>query len=100
MKTKNSTTSASGNVENGNYTVELWGASKTGQGLLSAARLTTLHFNQDGIKRSRVAQVGEFFRGENVNITLPRRELGPVQASTDDARLHRAIHPSLQEDFS
>jgi hypothetical protein len=58
-------------LENRNYTVELSEASKTGPlrrqvllvrtGWCGWVGLEKLHLNQDGIKRSRVAQVREFF---------------------------------------
>jgi hypothetical protein len=48
-------------MENRNYTVELWRASKNSAQLLSIGLPKKFHFNQDGIKRGRVAHVGEFF---------------------------------------
>jgi hypothetical protein len=68
-RAKNATTSANGSMENRNYTVELWRPSKFMQpvGLL-ASRFGELHFNQDGIKRGRVAHIGKFFRGKDIDV--------------------------------
>src|SRR5205807_6121145 len=64
------TTSNSGIMENGHYTVEPCEASKPKHcpfytlccfRSISGSRLRRLHFNQDGIKRGGVAHVGEFF---------------------------------------
>jgi hypothetical protein len=48
-------------VENRNYTVEQWTPSKHLRLNVLGCRLEKLYFNQDGIKRGGVAQVGKFF---------------------------------------
>src|SRR5215467_12513271 len=41
--------------------------------------LKKLHFNQDGIKRSRVAYVRQFFGGEHVDVAVAGCKFCPIQ---------------------
>ena len=67
-------------MENGNYTVEQWRPSKHLRlNRPQDAGLEKLYFNQDGIKRGGVAQVGKFFRSKHINVPASRAELGPVK---------------------
>ena len=59
--------------------------------------LEKLYFNQDGIKRSGVAQVCKFFRSKHVNITSLLPQLRPIQPRTNNAWLHRAVNSGPQE---
>src|SRR5215831_16216821 len=59
-----------------------------------------LHFNQDGIKRGRVAQVGEFFRREYVDILAPGCKFCPVQLGRDHSRRNTAVDLGLQLDLA
>jgi glycine cleavage system regulatory protein len=56
--------------------------------------LEKLYFNQDGIKRSGVAQVCKFFRSKHVNVASLLPELRPIKMRADDARLHGAVNSS------
>src|SRR5215469_13339282 len=107
-------------MENRNYTVEPWRASKTAlvnpyavieltisqtardkQVVLRLRRLPEkLHFNQDGIKRGRVAQVGEFFRREDVNVLAPGCKFCPVQLGRDHPWRNTAVDLGLQLDLA
>src|SRR5438270_12966682 len=98
-------------MENRNYTVELWRASKISPFVLaqsSAFRLVSdirrtlkkLHLNQDGIKHCRVAQVGEFFRSQYIYIQISGCKFCPVQFRRDYSRRNFAVHPSFQLDFA
>src|SRR5580658_3619215 len=55
-------------------------------------RLEKLYFNQDGIKRGGVAQVGKFFRSQHINIPSLRSEFRPMKPRANHARLQHAVH--------
>ena len=59
--------------------------------------LEKLYFNQDGIKRSGVAQVGKFFRSKHVNVTSLLPELRPIQPRTNNTWLYCAVNSGPQE---
>lgn len=59
--------------------------------------LEKLYFNQDGIKRSGVAQVCKFFRSKYVNVAPLLPELCPIKVRADDAMLHGAVNSSTKK---
>ena len=59
--------------------------------------LEKLYFNQDGIKRSGVAQVGKFFRSKHVNVTSLLPELRPIQPRANNTGLYCAVNSGPQE---
>ena len=87
-------------VENRNYTVEQWTPSKYLPLNVLGCSLEKLYFNQDGIKRSRVAQVCKFFRRKYINVSSLRSELRPMQRCANHARLHRAVDSRPEKDVA
>src|SRR5260370_7530868 len=88
-------------MENRNYTVELWRASK------AAASTCThgfppkkLHLNQDGIKRGGVAHVGEFFRRKYVDVSIAGGKFCPVQLRPNYSWRNVAIYFGFQLHFA
>src|SRR5438270_11800865 len=97
-------------MENRNYTVELWRASKISPFVLpqtSAFRIVSdirrtlkkLQLNQDGLKHCRVAQVGEFFRSQHIYIQIPGCKFCPVEFRRDYSRGNFAIDARFQFNF-
>src|SRR6266850_6867582 len=68
--------------------------------LPSGSRFCKLYFNQDGIKRCGVAQVGKFFGSEDVYILSVRTEFGPKKFGGDHAGLHHTVYSSAEQDIS
>ena len=56
-----------------------------------------LYFNQDGIKRSGVAQVCKFFRSKYINVASLLPELRPVKVRAYDAMLHGTVNSSTKK---
>jgi hypothetical protein len=54
--------------------------------------LEKLYFNQDGIKRSGVAQVCKFFRSKYVNVASLLPEFRPIKVCAHYAMLHGAVN--------
>src|SRR6185437_1958634 len=81
-----------GSMENRNYTVEPWRASKTAAVRLSPGRLEKLHFNQDGIKRGRVAQVREFFGRKHIYVAVSGCKFCPVELCRHHSRRNCTVH--------
>jgi hypothetical protein len=57
---------------------------------LAGRRFSELYFNQDGIKRGGVAQVGKFFRGEHIHVSGFPSSIWPKAT-------WRRPHPSAQQ---
>src|SRR5258706_5379920 len=80
---KSPLTSERWSMENRNYTVEQWRASKIEARSRSTCACGVLpkklHLNQDGIKRGRVAHVREFFGCKHVNVSIAGCKFCPVQ---------------------
>src|SRR6266542_4374755 len=88
-------------MENRNYTVELRRASKGVPELPSIfGPPKKLYFNQDGIKRGRVAHVGEFFRREHVNVPISGCKFCPIQLRGNYAAGNLAVNLGLELDFA
>src|SRR5215469_1317487 len=116
---------SAGSMENRNYTVEPWRASKTPSRVRirtakrpeshsqiskkrenwearprSRMRLKKLHFNQDGIKRGRVAHVREFFRSQHVDVAVAGCKFCPIELCRNHSRWNHSVHLRLQRNLA